>query len=102
MPNELTLLPDDAPVVVTKSQMTKLMMETYKKSASAMDEIMCLKEVAKLHGLYDNKQTNITLNIEQHVHQLEKMSDEELLRLTGATDDLLMMPDVIEAEYEEV
>ena len=69
--------------------MTQLMLESYKKSSTSAEEIMCLKEVARLNDLYDDKPQNMTLiHVEQNVKKLEVMTDEELLKLSG--NDLSM------------
>jgi len=106
-----SILPSNDPIEISRSQMTQLMLESYKKSSTSAEEIMCLKEVAKLNDLYDTKPQSVTLiHIEKNIGKLEVMSDEELLRLSGS--DLTMFErhepakledaDSIEGEFEEV
>ena len=100
-----TILPDDDEINISKHQMTMLMMESYKKSSTSAEEILCLKEVAKLNDLYDAKPQSLTLiNIQQDVKKLEVMSDEELLRIAGTDRSLFERPEpkMIEADYVEV
>jgi len=112
-----SILPDDEPLDISRAQMTLLMMESYKKSSSSAEEMLCLKEVAKMNGLYADKspttQINV-LNIEQNIKKLEMLSDEELLKLAGHSQDLFKQiehvpvesvkatEDSIDAEYSEV
>ena len=107
-----SILPKDEPINISRAQMTMLMMESFKKSSNSAEELMCLKEVAKLNGLYEREartQINI-LNIEQNVKKLETMSDEDLLRLAGHSQELFkQLPysdsgseDSIDAEYSEI
>ena len=80
----LSALPTDEPVNISRNQMTLLMMESYKKSSTSAEEIMCLREVAKLNSLYEQAPQSVTLiNIQQNIDKLEVMSDEELLKLSG-------------------
>ena len=95
-----SILPSNDPIEISRSQMTQLMLESYKKSSTSAEEIMCLKEVAKLNDLYDTKPQSVTLiHIEKNIGKLEVMSDEELLRLSGS--DLTMF-ERHEGEFEEV
>ena len=106
-----SILPDDEPIHISRDQMTMLMMESYKKSSSSAEELMCLREVAKMNGLYEKTpgvQVNV-LNIEQNIRKLETLSDEELLKLAGHNQELFkQLPadagseDSIEAEFSEV
>lgn len=104
------ILPIDEPVDISREQITLLMMESYKKSSNSAEEIMCLREVAKMNGLYEkeSKTTNINLiHVEQNLKKLEVMPDEELLRLAGHNKELFQQhvsteEPAIEAEYSEV
>lgn len=101
MPNELTLLPDDIELTVTRSQLTRLMLESHRKAANSVEEIMCLKEIGKVNGLYETKKENITINIEQHIQRIEKLSDEELLKMLGEdAPEMELLP--IEGECEVI
>jgi hypothetical protein len=79
------ILPVDEPIDISRDQITLLMMESYKKCSSSTEEIMCLREVAKMNGLYEQSATTQinVLNIEQNIKKLETMSDEDLLQLAG-------------------
>lgn len=101
MPNELTLLPDDIEVSVSRSQLTRLLLESHKKAMNTVEEVMCLKEIGKVNGLYETKKESITINIEQHIQKIEKLSDEELLQMLGTdANDLDLLP--IEGQCEVV
>ena len=83
------ILPDDDELNITKNQLTMLMMESFKKSSTSTEEILCLKEVAKINDMYDHKPQNVTLiNVQQNIEKLEVMSDEELLKLSGNSVNL--------------
>jgi len=106
-------LPKDEPLDISRDQMTLLMMESYKKSSTSQEEIMCLREVAKMNGLYEKVGTTVNiLNLHQNVQKLESMSDDELLKLAGSDERMFeqvehivddrVEDDSIEAEYTEV
>jgi len=98
----LAILPDDAEITVSRSQLTRMMLESHRKAGDSSEEIMCLKEIGKINGLYEKKVQNLTINIDQHIQQIESLSDEELLRMVGAGEDLLSLPEPIDAEFVEV
>ena len=88
-------------ILITKNQITQLMLESHKKAVNTMEEIAALKEIAKLNGMYEAKTTTVNvLHIEQNVSRLEEMTDEELLMLAGKHD--VLNHGAIEAEYEEI
>lgn len=76
---------------------------------------MAIKELAKLHNMYETKPTTVVnmVNIEQHVKKLEVMTDDELLQLAGNHPHLFEKPEelgigidkddeTIDADFEEV
>lgn len=70
----------------TREYLTNLMFLSYHKSATATEEIMALREIGKLNGLYesDKMAKNVTINQIgniQNVKQLEKMSEEQLIAM---------------------
>ena len=92
-------------VSITRSEITKLMMESYKKADNSSEEIAALREVAKLNDLYPTATRKVELDITHHektLKELEGMSTAELLQLAGDASDLLSLPDPIEGEYEEI
>jgi len=94
-------LPVDAPLTISRSQLTQLLLESHKKSSTATEEVLCLKEIGKINGLYDKKETKVIINIDTQAQQLEEMSDEQLLQLTGNNGNLFDMEPIL-IEYEDV
>jgi len=99
--NDRTPLPEDGELNISKSQLTQLMLESHRKSMNSAEEIMCLKEIGKINGLYDVKAPSLTINIEQHVQKLEVMSDEELLKLSGGNQNLFSTPRITADSIED-
>ena len=100
-----SLSPSASEVRVTRADITLLMLESHRKAENSSEEIMALREVAKLNDLYPNATTKVDVSIthvEQSLKELEKMSTEELLALAGEDSDILELPSVLEGEYEEV
>ena len=102
------MLPEQRELTVTKEQITLLMLEAHKKSSNSAEEIMALREIAKIHGMYALTPTTVTIgqiNIEGNQKKLQGLSDEKLLELAGMHPKLFERPeeaDTIEAEFEEV
>jgi hypothetical protein len=103
------------PVEVTRDDMNRLLFETHKKCANSAEEVMTLKEIAKINDLYPKQSESATVTLHHVVHsmdKLQKMDDAQLLKLIGE-DALFDMPQIaqdregvipctIEGEYEEI
>ena len=66
-----------------KNTATNLYFEAHRKSANATEEKNIVDSLCKLHGLFipDNA-TQININLDK-VEQLERLSDDELVKLAG-------------------
>lgn len=72
----------------TKDQATALYLEAHSKAANATEEIKAIDSLVKLHGLAEPEKKSIEITRRD---QLEDMSDDELLKLSG--QDILLSPD---------
>jgi len=109
----LNIIEDQRELVVTRDHLTQLLLESHKKAANSAEEIMAIREMGKLHKLYEQApmvQIN-TLNIEQNQKKIEVLSDEELLRMAGNHPHLFEKPnevkrvgkdEIIDGDYQEV
>lgn len=75
---------------VDREQLTQMLFEAHQKSANATEEVMCIRELGKMHGLYesDNQKGTKIINGDVHVtniKQIERASDKELLELAGSS-----------------
>ncbi len=105
------LLPEHRELSVTREQITLLMLESHKKAVNATEEIMALREIAKIHNMYTVKplvQINV-MQMEKDVKKLETMSDQMLLEMAGKHPGLFKFPTkqeqdegYIEADFKEV
>jgi hypothetical protein len=65
-------------------------MEAYNASATATEMKNTVDSLVKLHGLASNNDTpQVNININTGAKQLERMTDEELLKIAGKNDDYL-------------
>ena len=65
-------------------------MEAYNASATATEMKNTVDSLVKLHGLALNNDTpQVNININTGAKQLERMTDEELLKIAGKNDDYL-------------
>lgn len=83
---------------ITKDLLTSQFYAAMARSASTSEDVMCLKEIAKMHGMYDNKITLINGKPEEEstgqksLKRIQRMDDDDLLKeleLTGLNMDLL-------------
>jgi len=100
-----SLPPSDTEVHVTRDHITVLMLESHRKAENSSEEIMALREIAKLNDLYPSATTKVDLNIthvERSLKELEAMTSEDLLSLAGEDANILELPEAIEGEFVEV
>lgn len=76
-------------VRVTRDKLNTMLFDAHAKAASTTEEVMAIKELGKLNGLYESDkqraaqvQVNIGSNV-QNVKQIERMDDKQLLELAG-------------------
>lgn len=72
-----------------RNQATNMYLEAHRKSANATEEKNVVDSLCKLHGLFvPENATQININVDR-VQQLEKLSDDELIKLAGENDKYL-------------
>lgn len=83
-------------IEVTRDMLNLMLFEAHAKSANATEEIMAVRELAKMNGLNAPTQTEVKVTHETRTaEQMRRMSSQELARIAGESD-------VIDAEWEEV
>ncbi|MGH1373610.1 MAG: hypothetical protein ACRBBW_16335 [Cellvibrionaceae bacterium] len=94
---------------VTRDSVTSMFMEAYSKAATAGEMVAAARELGKLHGLYPDTKPNTSIEVkvdgqgtEVSVKKLERMSDNELLKLAPALINELAPPELIAGECEVV
>jgi phage terminase small subunit len=66
-----------------RNQATNMYLEAHRKSANSTEEKNVVDSLCKLHGLFaPENATQININVDK-VHQLERLSDDELVKLAG-------------------
>ena len=74
-----------------KSVATNMYLEAHRKSVTATEECKITDSLCKLHGLHaPENPTQININIEKNVQQLERLPDSELLKIAGVDNQYLM------------
>lgn len=75
---------------VTREMLTNMLFEAHSKAATATEEIAAIRELGKMHDLYENEKrkgaVNVNINSDAKIinsKQIERMSDEQLLELAG-------------------
>jgi hypothetical protein len=75
---------------VTRDSLTQLLFEAHAKSANATEEIMAVREIGKMHDLYEGDkhkgttiQNNTQINNITSQRQVERLTDEQLMQLAG-------------------
>lgn len=71
-------------------------MEAYQNAETASEQIMAVNAMVKLHGLEAPKKVEVD-HTHQHNHEMRFLPTEELMKLAGMEDQL-----VLEGEFEEV
>ena len=72
-----------------RNQATNMYLEAHRKSANSTEEKNVVDSLCKLHGLFvPENATQININVDR-VQQLEKLSDDELVKLAGQDEKYL-------------
>jgi phage terminase small subunit len=66
-------------IKVNRDQLTMMLFEAHSKSATATEEIAAVREIGKMHGLYEPEKVQ-SLNVNSN---LENMADEDLVKLAN-------------------
>jgi hypothetical protein len=72
-----------APARIDRSMLTMMLLEAHRKAGTATEEISAIKELGKMHGLYEPeviKQVSLNADV---TNRVANMSDAELLGLLG-------------------
>jgi len=89
-------------VAVTRESITKLFFEAHRKSGTSTEEVAALREIAKMHGLYEpQKIQTISVNINSERH-IEAATDADLLKLAGLGDTHFDPGATVDGEFTEV
>lgn len=87
-------------VAITKDKVTMMFLDAYDNAATSAERISAAKELGMLHDLYPSKaavQINNSItnnNVEENDKKLQRMSTEDLLRITGEVITLDPEPDL--------
>ena len=92
---------------VTRDLLTQMLFEAHAKSATATEEIAAIRELGKMHDLYENEKrksaVNLTIGNDIKIinpKQIERMSDQQLLELAGDSLKGLVIDGTAEAVEE--
>ena len=94
---------------VTRDSLTNMLLEAHAKAANATEEVIAIREMGKMHGLYESDNQRATKvinqsltinNTPQNAKQMERLSTAELLKL-AELPDVVSLPTPIQAEEAE-
>jgi hypothetical protein len=73
-------------VKVNRDKLTVMLFDAHSHAATATEEIAAVRELGKMHGLYESDQQKAKanqVNVEIKVSKYENMTDDELMRIAG-------------------
>lgn len=79
---------------ITRETLTSMLLEAHAKGANATEEIMAIRELGRMYDLYEDAKhkgntTNVLIDKRvQNIKQIERASDEELMKIAGETISL--------------
>lgn len=83
-------------IEVTRDMLNLMLFEAHAKSGSATEEIMAIRELAKMNGLNAPTQTEVKVSHETRTaEQMRKMSSKDLAKIAGESE-------IVDAEWEDV
>ena len=75
-----------------KQTATSMYLEAHRKSVTATEEKVITDSLCKLHGLFAPEHaTQININLDRTVEQLEKLPDSELLKIAELITNILCL-----------
>jgi len=87
---------------VDRELITTMLLNAHSRSANTTEEVMAIRELAKLHDLYPNEKrsSNVNVTVNQgnvtNLKQLTRMSDEDLLQIASPKlKKLLNLPEPV-------
>lgn len=84
---------------VTRENLTLMLFEAHRNAATATEQIAAIREIGKMHGLYEPERKVVDAHISGAVQHIRQLDDAELVRLAGlSTSDI----DIEDADYTEV
>jgi len=89
-------------LVITREKLTGMLLEAHSHSATATEEVAVIRELGKMHDLYADSKRQVEINVTKtitNINQIERASDDELMKLAGSTIDL--DPSSYALEYEQ-
>lgn len=77
-------------VTITTDLLNTMLLEAHRKAATSTEEVMAIRELGKLNDLYPSEKKRIEIDTTkiQNERQIESLSDDKLMELTGITIDL--------------
>jgi len=79
---------------VDREVLTQMLFEAHQKSANATEEVMAIRELGKMHDLYEDAKhkgntTNVLIDKSvTNIKQIERASEDELMKIAGEVIDL--------------
>ncbi|MGB2024360.1 MAG: hypothetical protein ACPHT7_05325 [Litorivicinaceae bacterium] len=89
-------------LTITREKLTSMLLDAHSHSATATEEVAVIRELGKMHDLYADNKKQVEINVNKtitNVTQIERASDEELIKLAGSTIDL--DPSAYALEYDQ-
>jgi hypothetical protein len=84
---------------VTRENLTLMLLEAHGKAGTAMEEIAAIKELGKMHGIYEPEKKVVEHQKITRVEQLRTLSDADLTRLANLQLDSI---DAEDGEFTEL
>lgn len=79
---------------ITRATVTEILLDALPLVTTATEQVAVGRELGKLHGVYAPSQHETKIDVNVRQEQLQRVSDEELMKMAGRTIDLV--------EFEEV
>ena len=82
---------------VTRDKLTQMLFDAHSHSANTTEEVLAIREMAKLHGRYAPVEKTINVDVQgeiKHQKQIERLTDDQLGKLIG--EEIILDPDAYE------
>ena len=66
---------------VSRDKLTAMLFEAHRKSATSTEEVAAIRELGKMHGVYEPEKTVTVSANYTKIEQMEELSDDELIAI---------------------
>lgn len=89
-------------VDITRDMLNVMLLQAHARSASTTEEVMAIREMGKMNGLYAPERREVHETKHYTYEQMQTMTTEELMSIAGDVNDLDPHYEAEDADWEDI